>query len=94
MNLAKYLSLGIIFTLLGYAIGYKLASTLFNLENKIKKMVNIKRFHVHHDFFGLFLILTATFLANLFWQIAVAGIGFGLFIHHTTTEGFKFITKN
>ena len=93
MNLAKYLSVGIIFTILGYLIGYKFSLTLFNLEIKIKKMLNIKRVHIHHDFVGLSLILASTFLANISLQAAAAGIGFGLFIHHTTTEGFKFITK-
>lgn len=94
MNFAKYLSLGIVFTILGYLIGYKFSLTLFNLENKIKKLINIKRFHVHHDFVGLSLVLASILLANLLLQVTVAGIGLGLFIHHTTTEGFKFITKD
>jgi hypothetical protein len=94
MNTLKYLSIGIIFTVFGYILGMKLMPIMLNLQNKIKRMANIRKYHIHHDLGGIFLMIVALTLSPLWLQIAVMGLGLGLFIHHITTDGIRLITKD
>jgi len=78
----------------GFIIGEKLSPALFNLEKNIKRLINIKRYHIHHDFIGLFLILISTLVPSIWVKTTLAGFGLGLFIQHIKADGLRLITRN
>jgi hypothetical protein len=66
---------------------------LFNFQKKTERLANIKNVHIHHDLVGLLIILISLLIKPYWLGSSLSGIGFGLFIHHSITEGFKFLTK-
>ena|SRR3989344_4586749 len=77
----------------GYLIIRKIYVFLYNFQRKIVKSISPVKYHIHHDLVGLLMISLAFLISPLWIQITVAGIGFGLIIHHAQSEGFKFVTK-
>ena len=91
---AEYIIHMLASVVIGYIIIQKTYVFLFNLErNVITKSIIPFKYHVHHDFIGLLMIVSSFLITPPWLQITFAGIGFGLIIHHVQTEGFKFITK-
>jgi hypothetical protein len=94
MNLGILLIQGIIFTIFGYFIGVSLARTLFKIQKKVDRLVNIKNYYLHHDLCGLLLIIFSLILRPVWLGVALTGLGLGLFTHHMLTEGLKLVTRN
>lgn len=95
----KTLDMGVIallfvFTAFGYIIGKEPSPAFFNLENSIKRLINVKGYHIHHDFVGLFLILISTLISSTWVKTTLAGFGLGLFIQHIKADGLRLITRN
>ena len=82
----------IIFTVIGYVIGKLESRDLFRLQKKMFKIGKIKKVHIHHDMVGLLLIFGSLIIRPYWLGASISGVGFGMLIHHITTEGFKFIT--
>jgi hypothetical protein len=82
-----------IFTIVGFLIGRFESRNLFKLQKRTERIANIKNFHLHHDLVGILLILISLVIRPFWLGASISGVGFGLFIHHLTTEGLKLITK-
>lgn len=83
-----------VFIVFGYIIGEKLSPAFFNLEKSIKRLTNIRRYHIHHDFVGLFLVLISTLISSIWVKITLAGFGLGLFIQHIKADCLRLITRD
>jgi hypothetical protein len=84
----------LVFFTFGYLIGKKLSPALYNLEKRIRRSINVKRYHIHHDLGGIFLVLSSILFSSVLIKTALAGLGLGLFIQHIMADGLKLITKD
>jgi hypothetical protein len=82
------------FITFGYIIGEKLSPAFFNLEKSIKRLIHVKRYHIHHDFVGLLLVLLSTLVSSIWVKTTLAGFGLGLFIQHIKADGLRLITRD
>jgi hypothetical protein len=79
---------------IGYVVIQKTYVFLYHLQkNVVTKSVIPFKYHVHHDFIGLLMIIFGFFITPAWLQITFTGIGLGLIIHHVQTEGFRLVTK-
>jgi hypothetical protein len=79
--------------IVGYLVTKKTYVFFYNLQKAAVKSFFSLKYHIHHDFVGLLLVVLGFLITPLWLQITIAGVGVGLIIHHTQTEGFKLITK-
>jgi hypothetical protein len=90
---AEYIIHTITSIVIGYLVIQKTYVFLYKLQkNAVKSFLPFK-YHVHHDFAGLLMIICGLLITPPWLQITIAGAGVGLIVHHVQTEGFRFITK-
>lgn len=72
-------------------IGYILAHAweYFCAHILKKTSLIIRGWRLHHSLYGLLFLILGFLLQNIF----LTGIGFGIIIQHTITDGFRFISK-
>jgi len=93
MTTVEYLVLGLSFTFLGYVAMTKFSLACYKAEKKVWRLVRFKKIHIHHDLGGLIIMFLGLTIQNIIIEIIVTGLGFGVFLNHMLTDGFKFITK-
>jgi hypothetical protein len=84
----KLLKMTLLFSLI---LGMPLAAFYEYLMLKIpgKKGLIIKGYRLHHSIYGLIFITMGLALQSIF----CIGLGLGILIQHTLTDGFRFISK-
>lgn len=77
----------IIFTILGFLLAF--GWELFCSKILKKTSFIIFNWRLHHSLYGLFFIGLGFIIQN----IMLIGLGIGIIIQHTMTDGFRFISK-
>ena len=90
----EYLTLFLTFPVFGYLLGKFWLFLAHTFKKRVTRFTRFKGYHFHHSSLGLLMLLTAFFIYPPWLRIVVAGLGVGIFIHHTMTEGLIFITKD
>jgi len=90
----EYLTLFLTFPIFGYMLGMFWLFLAHKFKKSITQFTRFKGYHLHHSTLGILMIISALFLYPPWFGVVVAGLGVGIFIHHTATEGLVFITKD
>ncbi|KKR11698.1 MAG: hypothetical protein UT39_C0004G0057 [Candidatus Woesebacteria bacterium GW2011_GWA1_39_21] len=84
------LSLGVI---LGFITGKMWSNTFYKLQKMITHKTFLKNYHIHHSLGGLIISLLAVIILNNWLETIIVGLGIGMLIEHTISNGFVFLTK-
>lgn len=90
----EYLTLLLIFPIFGYLLGNFWLFLAHKFKKDLTQFTRLRGYHFHHSMLGLLMIISSFFLYPPWFRVIVAGLGVGIFIHHTVTEGLIFITKD
>ncbi|MBP9814006.1 hypothetical protein KBC80_02325 [Candidatus Woesebacteria bacterium] len=77
----------ILFSIIGFAIAF--IWEFFCTHVIRKTSLILLGYRLHHSIFGLLIIALGLSIQN----IPLTGIGVGILIQHTVTDGFRFISK-
>lgn len=81
-------------TLLGCFAGKFLSDILYKFQKRVIRNTFLKNYHIHHSFAGLIIVLLGIFIPFASIKLVFLGIGIGMFLQHTFSEGFVFISKD
>jgi hypothetical protein len=94
LDFLYYLLSLIVSVVFGYFFGRASSPAMYHLQIRLKRLIKIRKYHLHHDLGGLIIIAFSQFSPSIWARIMFTGIGIGLFIHHVITDGLKLITKS